>query len=301
MTVTARAGFVTLFYVIRHIPTFCSVAILLLSGCGVSEVSSGTGAAPSTQQSSGGTSSRPTGFPSPPGPQGQQPLPPTAAVNPAGIWDLQDTVNGNPLTEAVLIGNGMYLAQATADQLGCQDLTAGTYTIGGETFTGSGVSNLLAGCMTAGGQNYFSWNVTGWVTGTELDLEFATGTNIVPTLGATLDPLYGEASSLTRLAGTWNDGGNTMTVNTDGTFVELQTSGCALNGVYTILDATHNLYGVSFQLSGCTAPLDGIPFMGLAYVDDTDPTNLQIHEGASGPDAADSSNTVVVFDVISQH
>jgi hypothetical protein len=300
MTETARSRLVTLFYVTRHATTFCSVLILLLTGCGVSESSNGP-ATTTSPQSSGGTGSSATGFPAPPSPQNPQQLPPTAAVNPAGIWDLKDTLNGNPLTETVLIANRTYLARASADQFGCQDLTAGSYTVEGELFTGSGASTLLSGCMTSADQSYVPWTLTGWVTNSELNLEFESGINIVPTLGGTLDPLYSEASSLTRLTGTWNDGGNTLTVNSDGTFVEQQmTTGCTLNGAYTILDATHNLYGVSFQLSGCTAALAGVPFTGLAYVDDTTPSNLLIHQGASGPNPADNTQIVVVFDDISQ-
>jgi hypothetical protein len=297
---TARAGLVTLFYVTRNVLIFCSLTLLLLGGCGVSQTSSGPTVAPAAQQSNGGSANPPTGFPGSSPPQGQPPLPPTAAVNPAGVWDLKDTLNGTAVSETALIGNRTYLARATADQYGCQDLTAGTYTIEGELFSGGGASTLLAGCMAPGGQTYVNWTLTGWVTNTELNLDFASGTSIVPTLGATLDPLYSEASSLTRLTGTWNDGGNTLTINADGTFVEMQTSGCTLNGAFTILDTTHNLYGVSFELTGCTSSLAGIPFTGLAYVDDTNPTDLLIHEGASGPNPADNTQVVVVFDDIPQ-
>ena len=190
----------------------------------------------------------------------------------------------------------MYFALAATDQLGCADITGGNYTVNGSMFPGSGVTALLGSCTQLNG--YFAWTLNGYLMGGNLNLSFDDGGMLVPTLGATPDPLYNEPSSLAKLAGNWDDNGNTLTVNPDGTFFEQQASGCVVNGTYTILDPAHNLYGVSFEFTNCTSSLVGIPFMGLGYLDDSNPNAWHFLEDAKGPDPALGGAVVVVFDNI---
>jgi hypothetical protein len=269
---------------------FVPVIILLLSGCQVTDSSSGPSAAPSsTQSGGGGGGGSNTSQPSPPtsSPQG-------AVVNPAGIWNVSGSVSGNQVSEVALIANGMYFALATADEFGCADLTGGSYTVDGSTFLGSGVSLLQGSCTGQSGN--FAWTLSGYQTGVNLNLSFEAASALIPTLGATANALYSEASSLTKLAGNWNDGPNTLTINPDGTFTEQQASGCVINGAYTILDATHNLYAVSFAISNCTSSLAGIAFTGLGYLDDSNPTAVHFLEDAQG--SAGGGATMVVTDNI---
>jgi hypothetical protein len=109
-----------------------------------------------------------------------------------------------------------------------------------------------------------------------------------------MDALYSEASSLASLAGNWNDAGNTLTINADGTFFEQQSTGCVINGAYTIIDATHNLYSVSLQVSNCTASIAGIAFTGLGYVDDTDANAKHFVQILSAPDPANAGAIVLI-------
>lgn len=160
------------------------------------------------------------------------------------------------------------------------------------------MTSLLDNCAEP--NNYFAWTLNGYLMGGNLNLSFdEDGGAPIPTLGATPDPLYNEPSSLTKLAGNWDDNGNTLTVNPDGTFFELQASGCAVNGAYSILDPAHNLYGVSFEFSNCNSSLAGIPFMGLGYLDDSNPNAWHFLEDAKGPNPALGGAIVVVFDNIS--
>jgi hypothetical protein len=267
-------------------------SILLLCGCTVTETQNASDVAPSTTQGGGGSSG--SG-----GSSGQSSSPPAGAtVNPTGIWDITDTVNGKPVTEVALIAGGNYYSLASADPFGCGDITGGTYTIDGSMFNGSGVAALLNNCTALNGQNYLTYTLNGYMTGPELNLSFDVDGVLVPTLGATLDPLYNEPSSLAKLAGNWNDGGNTLTIDPDGTFFEQQASGCVVNGAYTIIDPTHNLYGVSFQFSNCSSSLAGIAFSGLGYLDDSNPNAWHFLEDASGPDPALGGAIMVVFDNI---
>lgn len=272
------------------------ISLLLLSGCGfggISETSSGPAAVPSTTHSAGGSSG--SGGSSGGGTTSPPPPPPSATpVDPTGIWDIVDTVNGKPVTEVALIAGGKYYAVASADQFGCADITGGTYAIDGSMFSSSGVALLMNSCTGPTGQSgYLPYTLNGYLLNTELNLSFEVGGMLVPTLGATMDKLYGEPSSLAKLAGNWSDAGNTLTINADGTFFEQQGSGCVINGAYTIIDATHNLYAVSFEISNCTSGIAGIAFNGLGYLADSNPNAVHFVEAVSGPDPANAGGTVL--------
>jgi len=280
------------------------ISLLLLSACGdgVTETSSGPYGLQSTSQSGGGSSDSGGSSNGSSGGGASATSPPTpagTAVNPTGIWDIKDTINGNAVTEVALISGGSYYALASADPFGCEDVTGGTYAIDGSTFKGSGASVLMNSCNAPSGQSgYLPFTLSGYMTVAGLNLSFVVGGMLVPTLGATLDPLYNEPSSLTKLAGNWNDAGNTLTINADGTFFEQQSSGCVVSGAYTIIDATHNLYGVSLQIANCTSSMAGIAFNGLGYLDDSNPNALQFFEDMSGADPANAGGIVLLSDNI---
>jgi hypothetical protein len=65
------------------------------------------------------------------------------------------------------------------------------------------------------------------------------------------------------------------------------------------IDATHNLYGVSLEITGCTSAIAGIAFTGLGYLDGSNPTALHFIEGLSGPDPANPGGTVLISEHIS--
>ena len=271
--------------------------LLVVSACGfgeTSETSSGPAAVASTTHSGSGSSG--SGGSSGGGPTSKPPPPPPGPpVDPTGIWDIVDTVSGKPVTEVALIAGGKYYALASMDQFGCADVTGGTYTANASTFKGSGVALLMNNCKAPNGRGgYLPYTLNGYILDSDLNLSFEVGGLLVPTLGATLDKLYNEPSSLTKLAGNWDDAGNTLTINPDGTFFEQQGSGCVLNGAYTIIDPTHNLYGVSFEITNCTSSTASIAFNGLGYLDDTNPNAWHFLEIVSGQDPARGGATVLV-------
>lgn len=277
------------------------LVILLLAACdfgGASETSSGPfAAAQSTTHNGGGSSGSggSSGGGSPP----SSPSPPAvAAVNVTGIWDIKDTVNGNPVTEVALIAGGKYYSLAGVDRFGCADITGGTYTVNGAMFTGSGLTVLLNNCTGPHNQGRQPYTLNGYMTNGYLNLIFDIGGVGVPTLGATMDPLYNEPASLAKLTGNWNDAGNTLTINPDGTFFEQTGSGCVVNGAYTVIDPMHNLYGVSFEITNCSSSLAGIVFTGLGYLDDSNPNAWHFLEDVSGPDPANGGATVLAFNNI---
>jgi len=199
-----------------------------------------------------------------------------------------------------LIANGMYFSLTAIDEFGCAHIAGGNYAVDGSTFTGSGVTKVLDNCTSP---NYPTWTVSGTQTGGELNLSFTYGGTQVPTLEATLDPLYDlYASSLATLVGNWNDAGNVLTVNPDGSFFEQQGNGCTITGAYTVIDTAHNLYGVSFLFDSatCTNSIAGIQFTGLAYLTPNSSSGwYHLFEDAAGVDA--NGSVVVVFDSITPY
>ncbi len=244
---------------------------------------------------SGGSSGGGGGTKPPPAPPG-----PVVPVNPAGIWDVTGTINGNVVSEVALMAGGKYYALASTDEFGCADLRSGTYmaaggVYAGSSFAGNGTALLLNGCSAPVGQTgYVAYTLTGNLMNTSLNLSFDLAGNLLPALGGTLDKLYSEPSSLDRLVGNWTDAGNTLTINPDGTFFEQQSTGCVVNGSYTIIDATHNLYNVSLQVSNCTGSNAGIAFAGLAYLDDSDANAQRLVQILSGQDPANAGAVVLI-------
>jgi hypothetical protein len=278
------------------------LCILLLAGCNLGEqvASGGSATSQPTTESGGGSGSGGTtggggGTTPPPPPPG-----PVVPVNPAGIWAVTGTINGNVVSEVALIAEGKYYALASTDEFGCGDIRGGTYmaaagVYAGSSFTGSGTALLLDGCSAPVGQTgYVAYTLNGSLMSTSLNLSFDVAGNLLPALGATLDKLYSEPSSLDRLAGNWTDAGNTLTVNPDGTFFEQQSTGCVVNGSYTVIDATHNLYRVSLQVSNCTGSNAGIAFTGLGYLDDSDVNAQRFVQILGGADPANSGAMVLI-------
>lgn len=115
---------------------------------------------------------------------------------------------------------------------------------------------------------------------------------------------YEQPSSLGTVAGNyaawWDllDEQATLNVNSDGTlFLQAPQSGCVVNGQISIINASYNLYDISYSFSSCAAqvylPLNGVTFTGLARLvpnryDASDP-NLYLKALVTGPVAGTSA------------
>ena len=89
----------------------------------------------------------------------------------------------------------------------------------------------------------------------------------------TYDPLYEVSSSLTTVAGDYDDFGQVVSVGSDGSiFQQDANTGCTMNGQVSIVDPQYNVYRVSFSYANCQgayAPVNGSRFSGLALYDNT--------------------------------
>ena len=168
--------------------------IALLSGCGAAAVS--TNAQQSMQQ----------GHEAPPGPPSQPFAPPSAAPPPAappltenvaGIWDVNDTVNGSAVSEVALMASGMYFSLAAADQIRLQQTSArGAHTASNWSARSAGTgwtSEMLGGLHAAERSEATTpWTLNVYGTNGALNLTFTAGSSAVPTseLRSTRSTIY---------------------------------------------------------------------------------------------------------------
>jgi len=89
----------------------------------------------------------------------------------------------------------------------------------------------------------------------------------------TYDPLYDRDSSLSVIAGNYDDFGLVVNIAANGVIFEQDPfTGCVINGQVSIINSQFNAYDVSITYSNCVgnfAVLNGGTFTGLAILDNT--------------------------------
>ena len=114
---------------------------------------------------------------------------------------------------------------------------------------------------------------------TDLGLAFSSSVSL------NYDSLYDRDSSLSVIAGNYNDGGLVLNIAANGVIFEQDpTSGCIINGQVSIIDAAFNAYDVLMTFSSCVgnaAILNGATFTGLGILDNT-VTPEQLTVGITG-------------------
>ena len=89
----------------------------------------------------------------------------------------------------------------------------------------------------------------------------------------TYNPLYNRDSSLSVIAGNYNDFGLVLNVNANGVIFEQDpVSGCVVNGQVSIINSQFNAYDISITYSNCVgnfAVLNAATFTGLGILDNT--------------------------------
>jgi hypothetical protein len=164
----------------------------------------------------------------------------------------------------------------------------GSVNTSGATFTGGGnfgqidyvtVPPAQTGCAFADGSVWGTSAVTGsFVSKTSLTLNSTDTTALgallpVTPIAYTYDPLYDEASDLSKTAGNWmGQTGTVININADGViFSQDAVTGCVLNGQITVIDPAHDAYSVTVTFANCqsgAAGLNGTTAIGLAALND---------------------------------
>ena len=108
------------------------------------------------------------------------------------------------------------------------------------------------------------------------------------------DAQYERDSSLSVIAGNYDDFGLVINIDANGVLFEQDpVSGCVNNGQVSIIDTAFNAYDFQFGFSNCTgqfAILNGASFVGIATLDNTVTPEVLI-VGATG----DIAGTLVSF------
>lgn len=112
----------------------------------------------------------------------------------------------------------------------------------------------------------------------------------------TYDSLYDRDSSLSVIAGNYDDFGVVLNVAANGViFEQVPSTGCIINGQASIINSQFNAYDVSITYSNCVgnfAVLNGATFTGLGILDNT-VTPEQVTVGLTG--AAGGVTYSIVF------
>lgn len=112
------------------------------------------------------------------------------------------------------------------------------------------------------------------------------------------DSLYDRDSSLSVIAGNYDDFGLVLNIAANGVIFEQDpASGCIINGQVSIIDSAFNAYDVSMTFSNCVgnaAILNGVTFTGLCILDNT-VTPEQLTVGMTGAVSGVTYSVVVTL------
>jgi hypothetical protein len=232
--------------------------------------------------------------------------PPTATTQSVGgIWTSQFTVTSGANTgdvinaEGIVSENGQYFLYSKNTNNGCAGLGFGQLSVNGSTVSGdedfvtvqySTIPGVTTNCVYPDGSTSGTGTVDGNVTQRQSLTVTATGTtslgNALPSETTTwsFSSLYMNPSSLATIAGNYDDGGPTLSIDANGVIFEQDPNGCILNGQVSIINASYNAYGIRVTFSNCTgtsASLNGVTATGLAVLD-TSTNPITIVGGLTG-------------------
>jgi hypothetical protein len=216
-----------------------------------------------------------------------------------GFWTTQYTVaSGENMgdvidSEAIVSDTGEYFLYSKNTTNGCAGLGFGQLSAAGNAVTGTvdfatvqytTIPGIVTNCVYPDGSTSGTGTVTGDVTQQSSLTITESGTTSMGTAlpAATttwaFSNLYLNPSSLATISGNYNDGGATLTIDTNGVIVEQDADGCEINGQISIINSSYNVYGVQFTFSNCTgtdASLNGVSASGLVMLDtSTSPVTL---------------------------
>ncbi|HEX4050584.1 MAG TPA: hypothetical protein VHY19_06895 [Steroidobacteraceae bacterium] len=264
------------------------LSVPLISNCGGGSSSANTSAAPATNTS-------------------------TPAQFEGGIW--QGTFAQNGVTTQILAlasPDGQFYSENVNENNDCATISTGTVTVTGSTVTGSLSSAIVeyssspdiqTGCVFTDNSTWASGALSGTLgenssLSLTTQLTTADGTTLPSESGAlTFNSLYNESSSLSKIAGNWTGTtGDVATISSNGqVYAQEAASGCVVNGQYSVINASYNVYSLSATYGDCTGSasvLNGQTATGLVTLNDSvTPNEL---EGGGSVSLANGTIIVVI-------
>lgn len=199
--------------------------------------------------------------------------PPVANQSPGGIWTGVDSTGQDIVALVTETGRFHFIADASTQGTGILSVSNGNDVAGNfDLVTEFGLvfpdGTTLASCMLSGTvreRQTFTLTVNCTTTA---------GLQTQTTAALNYEPLYDRDSSLTTIAGMFDDGsGIVTTIFADGTiFGQDPVFGCVTNGQVSIINSAFNAYDFEFGISNCTgqaAIFNGATFVGLGTLDST--------------------------------
>jgi len=206
-------------------------------------------------------------------------------ASPGGIWNGTDSASNLAVVGIVTEAGQFYFIRSDGA------LYTGAVSVSGTTVSGNLQGFAPFGTAYADGSNHGSGTLSGTVAERStlaVTIMFTTtaGTAITSNLPMTFNALYDEGSSLATVAGNFTAPDGTVVSVSESGSVSAQdaTSGCVINGMLSIINASYNVYGVSYSFTSCTgqyAALNGVTATGLGTLNTLD-SPVQAINGVSG-------------------
>ena len=183
-----------------------------------------------------------------------------------------DTLTGLSLTGVITeTGAARFIRSDGAQYIGSASTS-------GDSISGSYNGYLPTGFVFADGSNHGSGTFSGTITSGQTvtaTFQFTTANNnsTTETITFTFDNLYDTGSSLSAIAGNYTDPSTNATVSVDSSgviFSQDPVTGCVINGMISIINASYDVYDVSYSFANCTgssAFLNGTTATGLGILD----------------------------------
>jgi len=200
------------------------------------------------------------------------PPPPPADQAIGGIWFGTDNEGLEILGASTESGRIHWVSPDTGEQ------GFGTASVNGTAITINYTWVAELGFVLEDGSTSATCSATGTIQEYQ---SIAVTTNCTTGLGSTFsasaslnyDSLYDRDSSLSVIAGNYDDGGLILNIAANGVIFEQGSStGCIISGQVAIIDSQFNVYDVSMTFSTCLgdfAILNGATFTGLGILDNT--------------------------------
>ncbi len=215
------------------------------------------------------------------GGSGNQYVPPGASTQ--GIWRGTVTLDGQNLGLLV----GMIDDQGNANLIlsGDSQLRGRISSIGSEINDSFSYLSLFDGFSNLSESFYFvSGTVSAGSTLTAILSTLSTTGNRTLNLDLQYDVIYTRPASLPTISGNWRYSLSSYTINwqiaASGTLTGTDTNGCIYLGQVFVPNASHNLYQMLYQITGCTNYTVNVS--GLAMLDDTSATNDTLLSAGTG-------------------
>jgi hypothetical protein len=223
----------------------------------------------------------------------------TTTQSATGIWAGTDSVTNLQVTGIINSGGQATFIRSDGVQF------AGTVDVSGTTLAATVTGYTNFNQTFSDGSTYGIGTLNGTVsTGSSLTatLTFTTngGTALTGSWSLSFETLSNSASSTGAVQGSYADIDNTtLAIASNGVMSEQNTTtGCVLNGSISTNDSSVNVYQVSYTLSVCTgtyAPLNGVQFTGLAYLDTNNAAQVELVIAVAG--ASSTSKYAIVSDL----